>query len=460
MNNTIIVTFIITLFIISISSIASASIKVDKIDKGSVVIAELDNPAVFDFIINNPNGEDSAEIYSFLGVSFSPKGTFALSSGENLIEVKAYPNKEVRKNSGTFKFQYEINTQNQGIYKDSLSIKIVPLKDSISVSALPLHIEDKASTLEIRNTQNTHLENIKLQFSSVFFNSETNLTLVPFESVNISIPIDSAKIQTLVAGNYIFKTKILYSTAETNLENTIKYLESENLVLSTDSKGLIVRKKSLTKKNEGNVPLTAELEINKDIISRLFTTYSLQPDTIERKGLLVKYKWSRSLSPSESFSISLTTNYTLPFILLLLIITIGVFVKLYTRTAVILSKRVFFVRTKGGEFALKVRIHVRAKKKIENIQIIDKLPGATQIYEKFGVKPDHIDSSTRRLFWNIVQLNAGEERVYSYIIYSKVRVFGRFELPQASASFERNNKKEHAFSNRAYFVSETTSSED
>ncbi|MBI2631515.1 hypothetical protein HYW75_00750 [Candidatus Pacearchaeota archaeon] len=459
MKNTYIISLLV-LLTISISSLASAAIKVDKIDKGSVVIAELDNPAVFDFIINNPNGIDSAEIYSFLGVSFSPKGTFDIQSGENVIEVKAYPSKEVRKNSGTFKFQYEIKTGNQGIYKNSLSIKIVPLKDSLTIKSFPLNIDDKSVSLEIKNTQNTHLENIMLQFSSAFFNGELNVTLKPFEFANISIPIDTAKIQTLVAGNYIFNTKIIYDTAETNLEGTIKYLESENIVLTTESKGLIVRKKSLTKKNEGNVPLTAEIEISKDIISRLFTTHSIQPDTFERKGLMVTYKWSKSLSPSESFSVSLKTNYTLPFILLLLIIIIGVFVKLYTRTALILTKRVFFVRTKGGEFALKVRIHVKAKKKVENIQIIEKLPGGTQLYEKFGVKPDHIDSSTHRLFWNIIQLNAGEERVYSYIIYSKVRVFGRFELPQASASFERNNKKEHAFSNRAYFVSETTSSEE
>ena len=42
------------------------------------------------------------------------------------------------------------------------------------------------------------------------------------------------------------------------------------------------------------------------------------------------------------------------------------------------------------------------------------------------------------------------------IIYSKVNVFGRFELPPALASFEKNGKKENVFSNRAFFVSETT----
>lgn len=453
-------TSLIMFLIISLSSLAAASLNVEKIDKGSVVIAELDNPAVFEFIINNPEGNDTAEIYSFLGVSFSPRGTFDLVPRENRIEVKAYPNKEVRKNSGTFKFQYEINTQNQGIFKDSLTIKIVPLKNSLSVKAFQLHVEDKSASLEIKNLQNTHLENLKLQFNSVFFNSGINVSLKPYESNNISIPIDSSQIQTLVAGNYVFNTKIIYDGAETTLDETIKYLESENLALSADSQGIIVRKRTIAKENKGNVPLTAQLETTRDIISRLFTIHSLEPQTVERKGLLVTYTWSKTLQPSESFSITTTTNYTMPFILIILIIIIGVFVKLYTRTAVILTKRVFFVRTKGGEFALKVRLNIRTKKNIENIQIIDKLPGGTQLYEKFGVKPDRIDSTMRRLFWDIQKLNTGEERIYSYIIYSKVKVFGRFELPPASAVFDKNGGKEHVFSNRAFFVSETTTSED
>ncbi|MEK6933292.1 MAG: hypothetical protein AABW75_00260 [Nanoarchaeota archaeon] len=447
---------LIMFLIISLLSLSAASLNIEKIDKGSVVIAELDNPAVFDFIINNPGGNDSAEIYSFLGISFSPKGTFDLLPEKNTIEIRAYPNKEVRKNFGTFKFQYEIKTQNLGIYKDSLTIKIVPLKNSISVKASPFHIEDKSVSLEIKNLQNTHFENLNLLFNSAFFNSKINVSLSPYKSTNVSIPIDSALIQTYTAGNYVFNIKIISENAETNIDEVIKYVESENIVLSSESKGLIVRKKNITKKNEGNVPLTAEIETSKDIISRLFTIYSIEPDKINRKGLIVSYKWSKSLQPSESFTITTTTNYTIPLILIILIIAIGIFVRIYTHTALTLNKRVFFVRTRGGEFALKVRLHVKAKKHVNNIQLIDKLPGATQLYDKFGIKPDHIDSSTRRLFWNILQLNAGEERIFSYIIYSKVNVFGRFELPPALASFDRNGKKENVFSNRAFFVSETS----
>ena len=101
-------------------------------------------------------------------------------------------------------------------------------------------------------------------------------------------------------------------------------------------------------------------------------------------------------------------------------------------------------------------LHVKARKPVQQIQLIDRLPGMTQLYERFGIKPDKIDHATRRLIWHIAHLNAGEERIYSYIIYSKVNIVGRFELPAAAASFHYAGKMEDIFSNRAFFVSETT----
>ena len=119
-----------------------------------------------------------------------------------------------------------------------------------------------------------------------------------------------------------------------------------------------------------------------------------------------------------------------------------------------ISKQVSYVKTRGGEFAVKVRVSVKARKHVERIQIIDRLPGMTKLYEKFGIKPDKIDTSTRRLFWNIDHLQAGEERVFSYIIYSNVNIVGRFELPSATAIYENEGNIQESQSNMAFFVAE------
>ena len=132
----------------------------------------------------------------------------------------------------------------------------------------------------------------------------------------------------------------------------------------------------------------------------------------------------------------------------------------YARTQVVAHKSVVYVRTKGGQFALKVRLRVKARSAVTGVQIIDRLPGMTKMYEKFGIQPTKIDAATRRIFWNIDKLAAGEERVFSYILYSNLNIVGRFELPAAIVIFEHKGKIEEVHSNRAFFVSETVKNSD
>jgi hypothetical protein len=146
-------------------------------------------------------------------------------------------------------------------------------------------------------------------------------------------------------------------------------------------------------------------------------------------------------------------------LILLLVIVISFLVHIYTSTAVVVRKHVSYVKTKGGQFALKVRIMVRAKQHVDQVQVIDRLPGMTKLYEQFGLRPDRIESATRRLFWTVGTLQAGEERVFSYIMYSDVNPVGRFELPAATTVFEHKGKTHEVMSNRAYFLADTMKSE-
>lgn len=448
--------FLMLLFTILVSPFSIAAIEVKKIDKGSVVISELNNPAVFDFEITNNGESDTFEIYSLVGVSMSPKGTFDLPSGTKTIQVKAYPSKEIRKQLGFYNFEYEIRGQNSGIFKDKLQIKIAELQGAVEVGAGNINPDDNNATIIVKNTQNAYLEDVSFHFGSAFFDVDKKVSLEPFQEVKISVSIDKSKTRTLVAGPYIITADIKFENSKATTEGTFNYLEKEGTSITKESSGFLVRKTVITKTNEGNVPLTASIESSRDILTRLFTVYSKEPTSTERGALTVTYSWQQQLAPGESFNVVSSTNYTLPFVLLVLIVFISIMAKIYTRTSLILSKQVSYVKTKGGEFALKVRIYVKADKYVENIQIYDTVPSVMKLYQNFGNKPDNIDVRNRRLVWNIDRLNAGEERVFSYIIYSKINVVGRFELPATTAIYQREGKMQEAFSNRAFFVADTT----
>ncbi|MDO8508236.1 MAG: hypothetical protein Q7S27_00975 [Nanoarchaeota archaeon] len=446
---------IFSLFTVSFVS-GTFDLTVEKIDKGSVIISELNNPAVYEFNINNPGNSEMAEIYSLVGVSMGPKGTFLIPSGTSKVEIKAYPGKEFRRLDGYYNFEYQIRGLESGIFKDKLTFRVVSLKDVLSIGDIKIHPNDQTVDITIKNNVNTHLEDVEVIIASSFFESTEKISLKPFEEIKIPVEIKKDKISGLVAGQYFMKISVKMDDAEVDFKGDINYLEKEGTSVIKKTSGIIIRETTVTKTNEGNIPTTVVIDISKDILSRLFTTFSLEPTTAERSGIVVDYAWQKDIGPNESFTISSTTNYTFPFVILILVIIVGFLARAYSMTALTVNKKVSFVKTKGGEFALKVIVNVKAKRHIDNIQIVDRLPMMAKLYEKFGRSPDRIDEASRRLFWDIPRLNKGEERVFSYIVYSKVRAVGRFELPPALAIFEKDGKTQEVLSNRAYFVSETS----
>ncbi len=113
------------------------------------------------------------------------------------------------------------------------------------------------------------------------------------------------------------------------------------------------------------------------------------------------------------------------------------------------------MKTKGGEFALRVMVNVKAHKNLENVSITEKIPAIVKVHENFGaLKPSSVNLNYRRLQWSLGNLQAGEERTFSYVVYSKVGVVGRFSLPESVAIFEENGKISETFSNKVFFLSE------
>ena len=438
---------------------SAADLEITKIDKGSVIISELDNPAIFEFIINNKGESDQFEIYSLVGVSMGPKGFFSLPQGESKLTVYAYPNSEIRSNPGFFNFEYQLKGSKTGIFKDNLMIKIVPLNEILKVDVSSISPEDTKANLTVKNKENTNIEGLTIKVSSLFFSDSKKISLKPYESISFELPLNKDEMQSLTAGMYVTNTEVQLEDKKTDIEGIVRYLEKQKIAVDESSSGWLVRTRTIKKTNAGSVPAKATIEIRKDIISRLFTVNS--PEALaERKGFTVTYMWEKELAPGESFEVNSQSNYIFPLILIVLIVVAGLLAKVYSQNAIILNKRVSLVKTKGGEFALKVTIHAKARKFITNVQIIDTLPVVAKLYEKFGKLPDRVDNNGRRLVWNIERLNAGEERVYSYILYSKLKVVGRFELPAATALFEKDGKIQEVWSNRTFFATETSSARE
>lgn len=437
------------------------NLKIDKTPISSIVISELNQPAKYIYNITNLGPTDNFEIYSLIGVDFAPKGTFQILSGETKsIEVDVYLPENIRKNTQNYIFTYKIRGQSSGIMDDSLEVRVVNFKDLFASTSDNINPDSTSAIVYLTNKENVILNDLSVKFTSAFFDFTQNASLKPTETAEFTVPINKDT-KGLVAGKYLLESVISTQAISATLDSTITFEEESKVSGNEFLGGIFITERTVEKSNDGNVPSIQSITVTKNIISRLFTTFNIVPDKTERKGFFIYYTWQRNIQPGQKLSIKVRTNWTIPFFILLFLVVIAIALKLYYKRDVIVSKKVIHVRTKGGEFALKVVLSIKAKKFVENIKVYDKLPALVKLHQDYmSLYPDKIDEKNKRLEWNLGMLNPGEDRTFSYIVYSRVNVVGKFELPPTRVIYEREGKIFDAESNKVFFLAEPKHSDE
>ena len=447
--------YLLLIGLLVLPTIFAINLDVKKTSSNEVMIYNLNSPVAFDLEITNNADSDDFEFYNLLGFNMFPVGTTYINSGQTKkVKLEISPIGKFDK-KGTYTFEYFIRASDDTEKKEQLTFNIIELKDAFSIGSGEVDVDSSSIEIFIENKMNFDFQNINAKFSSAFFDFEENFDLNSKSEKSFEIKLDSEDFKKLQAGFYTLNTKIKVENEKADLEGTIKFSEKNELTTTSRDYGFFINTKVITKTNEGNVIEKSETIIKKNILSRLFTTFSPEPDTVERIRTTVEYTWAKEIKPGENIEIVSKTNWIFPIVLVLLIITTTLLVKRYSVNKLVLRKKVSFVKAKGGEFALKVSVLVHSKNYVERVNIVDRLPALVKVHERFGGEmPSRIDERTKRIEWNFEKLEPGEIRMLSYIIYSKVGVVGKFALPKATAIYEQNGKIKEVESNRAFFISE------
>lgn len=442
------------LILLILPSVLAIDLEVEKLSSNEVIISELDQPAIFNLNITNKGSSGSFNIYNLLGFNMEPK-TVQISEGKSEnVEVIIYP-REGFGYRGFYTLEYFLKDQQGESQLETLTIKIIDLKDVFEVGSGEVSPETNSIEVYIHNKVNFNLEEVDVKFKSVFFEFDKKLSLSPYEKRIFDVELNKEDFKKLMAGFYTLNSDISVGDEKTSVEGVIKFIEKDILKTTKKDYGIIINTQIIEKVNEGNIVAESETVIKKNIISRLFTSFSPEPDIVEREGIRIYYTWNRQVNPGETLEIVVRTNWLLPLLIIFFVIIIVFFAKQYSKTNLSLRKRVSFVRAKGGEFALKVSIFVNAKTHVERVSVIDRFPPLMKVYERFGnEKPVRIDEKIRRIEWELNDLEQGETRVLSYVVYSKVGIMGKFALPGATAIYEKDGKIHETESNRTFFVAE------
>ncbi len=434
--------------------ISAINLNVQQQNNDAAMILGVDSPALFDLHITNNGNSDNFMFYNFFGSDTLPKGTVALPSGETTdVEVGVYPRTDFNQEG---KYQFDIYIKGDGGQQTfPLMVNIMQLKDAFEVGADEFDPSSNNVSIYIKNLADFNFENVEANFKSPFFNFEQNFSLAPYQEKSFEVTLNEDQFKDLMAGYYTLDSQINVGNQNADIQGTMEFSEKNIVTTSQDDYGIIVSTQKIIKTNKGNVVSNSSTVIKKNIISRLFTSFSPAPDLVDRQGLIVYYTWEQQLNPGESLNIVITTNWLLPLLAILLIVAVIILAKQFSKTSLSLKKKVTFVRAKGGEFALKVSIMINAKHYIQRVNVIDRLPMLVKLHEKFGGEmPKKVDEKGRKVEWYFDKLQAGETRVVSYIIYSKVGVLGKFALPLTTAIYEKDGEVHEAESNHAFFIAE------
>lgn len=445
--------------ILIISFTSALDLKIDKLTSNEVCISGLNQPATFDLKITNLGSSENLFFYSFFGQDIYPKELYleGKKTQDITLTISPYENEK----PGHHTFDLFIRNNQGGEVSQRLTINVIKFGEAFEIGAKEFDPESKSLNVYIHNKVNFNFEDVVVVFSSPFFEFEKKFTLGPNQRNDFAVTLDKEDFKKLMAGYYTFKAEIQAKGLKETIEGTLKFSEKNILTTNKKTYGFIINTNAIEKTNEGNVVTKTETVIKKNVVSRLFTHFSPEPNTVDREGLAVYYTWYNNLAPGEVLKINVKTNWILPFAIIFLVILVVIVVKKTSNRNIVLKKKVSFVNAKGGEFALKVMILVEAKNFLERVSIIDRLPYLTKVHERFGgERPSRVDEKTKRMEWNFERMHPGERRVFSYIIYSKIGVLGKFALPPVTAVYEREGKVKEAQSNQAFFMLEPRTPKD
>jgi hypothetical protein len=447
--------FILLLILLIIPSIFAIDITVEQKSSDEVMIMGLENPTIFDLEVTNHGSTDDFVFYTFFGAGSYPQKAISIEQGKTkTVEFGVYPRSDFAQR-GLINFNLFIQGQNKSEQTIPLSLKVTDLESSIKVSSEKIDPGSNSLQIDIENTVNFDFGDIKSRFKSPFFDFREEFSLGKYEKKSFNVELDKEDFSKIMAGFYTINAQVNIDGQEANIEGTMKFSEKNILKTTEEKYGFFIQTNIIKKSNQGNVMSESETVIKKNIITRLFTSLNPEPDISEREGATIYYTWTKQIKPGEIFQIKITTNWLLPLLIIFLIVAVVVLTKKFSKTDLVLRKRIGFVRVKGGEFALKISIFLNAKKYIERINIIDKLPPLVKVHERFGAeKPTRINEKTKRIEWNFEKLEAGEMRTLTYIVYSKIGVLGKFALPTATAIYEKEGEIHEVESNKAFFIAE------
>jgi hypothetical protein len=308
----------------------------------------------------------------------------------------------------------------------------------------------------MRNRNPLNLDQLIIEVTSDLFSKSYITTLGPLEEkTNQILFADLNPLQK--PGTYSVDVKLIYKNetiSQSNKQLIIKEYSDVQLEQTT-TKGLFSTKEKISLYNDGNNDVVKLVKVKKNFFEKLFTSTSAKPVSLKEDGISY-LSWNVPLKPRDSYTLTITTNYTSLVLLILLIIILVISYYVFRSPVVLFKRAKIASSSEHGITDIKVKLHMknRSGRIIRNIKIIDKYPKLLTLEEETSLgsmKPTKLlsgDKANNLLTWNLEVLDPYEERLLVYRLKSGLNIVGNVSLPASKIKFHTASGDRSYLSNK------------
>ena len=326
---------------------------------------------------------------------------------------------------------------------------------SVSISPEKIDPRQEARLKVVLSNQNViNYTNLTLKIESSLFKQELYFPLGPKEDKTLEVPMNFDSMSSPQTGNLvvaIFKDdRIIVSPIVKEFEIT-QYTFTEDL--QKEQSFLKIRRgiKVVSNNPDSREPIKVETTPLKN----LFSTTNPRAELVKENGRYYLI-WNVSLGPDKAMNVYITENYR-PIVVIILLAIGAVVLYFLFRSPMIVRKSIVNIgMSEGGisEAKVVVRVKNRSASQIASIEVIDHVPHIAHVEKELSIgsmQPHAILQHPKRgvmIKWAIESIEAGDERVLSYKMKSRLAILGEFNLPAATARCKIGNKVVITNSNR------------
>src|SRR3989338_805872 len=261
------------MMILILPFISSIDLTVEKTTSNEVMVLGLDKPAIFELNVKNNGPTDSFVSDTFFGSGSSPKEAIKISQGETKkIKFSVLPPYEISR-TAFIVFDYFIKGTGDSEYEGQILVKLVESNEVFEIGAGEIDPESNSMEVYIKNLVNFNFENLNSKFSSDFFSFEEKFSLAPKETKTFLVDLNKEEINKLNAGFYTMNSEVTIDKKIINFEGVINFAEKNILNEEVENYGFLIRNNVIVQNNDGNADEIAQITIEKNILSRLFTSF-------------------------------------------------------------------------------------------------------------------------------------------------------------------------------------------